>query len=112
LARLREALTQVCAAIARFAPDAAAQGSLSSPILVVDSSPESMAALKILFVELMGALDGDNPAPVKLVLTQLSVFLPEQILVSIRECVRNFDFRGAEACAINVARDQGITLMP
>lgn len=110
LARLREALTQVCAAIARFAPDAPTQVELSAPALAIDSSPESLVELKALFVELLRALDGDNPVPVKPILTKLSIFLPEHALVSIRECVRNFDFRGAEAGVISLALDRGISL--
>ena len=110
LARLREALAQVGAAIARFAPDAPAEVPPSSPTLATDRSPESLADLKTLFVDLLKALDSDNPAPVKPILTKLSIVLPEQALVSIRECVRNFDFRGAEAGAISLALDRGITL--
>ena len=110
LARLRDALAQVSAAIARFAPDTPAQVELSSPALAIDTSPESLAELKTLFVELMNALDSDNPAPVKPILTKLSLALPKQALAGIRECVRNFDFRGAEAGAISLALDRGITL--
>jgi hypothetical protein len=58
----------------------------------------------------MNALDSDNPAPVKPILTKLSLALPKQALAGIRECVRNFDFRGAEAGAISLALDRGITL--
>jgi signal transduction histidine kinase/CheY-like chemotaxis protein/HPt (histidine-containing phosphotransfer) domain-containing protein len=110
LARLKDALTQVSAAIAQFAPDTPAPVELSSPVFAIDTSPESLAALKTLLIDLLIALDGDNPAPVKPILTKLSLALPKDALAGIRECVRNFDFRGAEAGAIRLALDQGIAL--
>ena len=110
LARLREALIQVSTAITRLAPDTSSQVQSSSSAWVIDSSPESLVELKTLFIELLKALDSDNPAPVKPILTKLSIILPEQTLASIRECVRNFDFRGAEAGAISVALDHDIIL--
>jgi PAS domain S-box-containing protein len=110
LARLQDALTQVSAAIAQFAPDTPAQAELSAPALATNTSPESLADLKTLLIELLIALDSDNPAPVKPILTKLSLALPGQALADIRECVRNFDFRGAETSAIKVALDQGIAL--
>jgi PAS domain S-box-containing protein len=110
LARLQDALTQVSAAIARYAPDTPAPVELSSPVFAIDTSPEFLVALKTLLIDLLMALDGDNLAPVKPILTKLSLALPKDALAGIRECVRNFDFRGAEAGAIRLALDQGIAL--
>jgi PAS domain S-box-containing protein len=110
LARLGDALEQAIMAIERFAPRAAAQASTSSPAMGDEISLESQAALKVLFVELLEALDQDSPAPVKPVLAKLLTALQPQELTGIQECVRDFDFRRAETTTIRLALDHGIIL--
>ena len=111
LSRLREALIQVSAAIARFTPDTPAHVKLSSLALAIDISPESRTELTTLFSDLLKALDSDSPAPSEPLLKKLSITLPEQTLVDIRECVRNFDFRGAAEGVIGLALNLGITTL-
>ncbi len=106
LARLRDALNQVSAAIARFAAEPATDSALSATRI----APESLNALKTQLQELLAALDSDNPAPVTPILHKLTSTLPETALAGIRECVRSFDFRGAEAQVVHLAREHGITL--
>jgi len=110
LVRLGDALEQAIMAVERFAPRAEAQTPTPSPEIGDDISPESHAELKLLFVELLEALDKDSPAPVKPVLAKLLTALQPQELTGIQECVRDFDFRRAETTAIRLALDHGIIL--
>ena len=111
LGRLDDALMQVVAAIDRFAPQVTVVPlPPTSAFAVNDTSPEHRAQLNTLFVELLAALDTDNPAPVRQILSSLMIQLPSQELSGIRESVQAFDFRGAEAATIKLAQQIGITL--
>ena len=59
---------------------------------------------------LLGALDGDDPAPVRRLLTTLEITLPKGSLESIQTCLKNFDFRGAEVCVRQFAHAYEITV--
>ena len=58
----------------------------------------------------MAALDGDDPGPVEPVLAALARHLPKHQLATIASCVRDFDFRGAEAGALALAKE--LNLIP
>ena len=103
LARLDHELEQVMLAIAQFAPPAVADTSVPAP-------PPDAAALGALFAGLLSAIDGDNPSPVETILSTMETQFPAHQLATIRDCVRGFDFRGAQAGAIALARMHGIIL--
>jgi PAS domain S-box-containing protein len=107
LACLGDALGQAMTAIEQFAPHATAQ---AAPAPAGDIPAKSRAELRTLFADLLEALDTDNPGPVKPILARLLIALPSQELADIRECVRDFDFRGAEVSTIRLALNHGITL--
>jgi CheY-like chemotaxis protein/HPt (histidine-containing phosphotransfer) domain-containing protein len=109
LACLGDALGQAMTAIEQFAPHATAQ-TQAAPAPAGDIPAESRPELRTLFAELLKALDTDNPGPVKPILERLVIALPSLELADIRECVRDFDFRGAEVNTIRVAQNHGITL--
>jgi PAS domain S-box-containing protein len=111
LARLRRALGQVVAAIARFAPLAIADDAPGAAELVAgERSPQAQTGLKTQLIDLLAALDTDNPSAAQILLAELEKQLPPPALAGIAECVRGFDFRGAEAGTVKLAREHDITL--
>ena len=68
------------------------------------------ADIKILLIELLDALDTDNPAPVEPILESLKQQVPASELAPIWACVRSFDFRGAETNTLQLASQHGILL--
>ena len=113
LGRLEGALNQAVAAISRFAPQPAGEQAVptsETAITATEIPPEQRAELLPLFVALLAALDTDNPTPVEPIVAALSTRLPLKELADIRDIVRAFDFRGAEAAAIDLAAKLGITL--
>jgi len=106
LAQLAVAIQRVVAAIEEFAPVLDAPDAPGAVVMTDDAR----LLLKNQFTRLLSVLDGDHPAPVKDLLTTLEQALPKASLAGIATCVRNFDFRGAEVCTLQLARDHGITL--
>ncbi|PRC94343.1 PAS domain S-box protein [Solimicrobium silvestre] len=111
LGRLDDALKQVIVAIDRFAPAVVMEQLVpASTFTVGDMSSALCAQLDILLAALLKALDTDNPAPVRKILSTLVTLLPAQELSAIRENVHAFDFRAAETATIKLAQQIGITL--
>jgi CheY-like chemotaxis protein len=106
LAQLGEAIQRVLVEIERFAPILGAPDALGALVMTA----EVRLQLKDQLAGLLSALDGDHPAPVKNLLKTLERALPKASLAGIGHCVRIFDFRGAEVCTLQLARDHGITL--
>jgi HPt (histidine-containing phosphotransfer) domain-containing protein len=104
LAQLRVALVQALAKIAAFAVHQAAQTDVPAATGSVD--------LARLLSELLMALDGDDPQPVEPLLALLAQHLPRRQLEPIERCVRGFDFRGAEARALELAGELGTSVEP
>jgi len=102
LARLRKALTRVATEIAQFAPLAVAE-------TVPDTPEGTPQALKALLIELLAALDTDNPAPAMAVLAKLARQLPQQELSNISDRVQGYDFRGAESSTHELASTHGLS---
>ncbi|HEY8027661.1 MAG TPA: response regulator [Burkholderiaceae bacterium] len=113
LARLQEALTQAAAAIGRFAPQTSEQSAGTEHATWAAAMPLSAQArieLRPLFIALLAAIDTDNPTPVEPVLAALLQRLPLKELTDIRDSSRVFDFRQAEAAAMDLAEKLGIIL--
>ena len=103
LARLSLALTRAVAEIAQFAPFTEAN--------VVPERPEGdPQALKALLIELLAALNTDNPTPALRLLAMLAKQLPPQALSNISDKVQGYDFRGAEVSTFELASAHGISL--
>lgn len=100
LEALRLALVPALAAIERFIA-LALQVPQAAPRLALPGS----ATMATLFSELRVALDGDDPKPVEPVLAALADHLPQHRLEGIVGCVRDFDFRGAEAMTAKLAQE-------
>ncbi len=110
LNRLSDALAAAVAEIERFAPPAPLANDVPSTNGSSVLSHEQQAGLKMLLIELLAALDTDNPTPAKNLLAELEKQLPQQALAGIWACVRGFDFRGAEASTFRLASEHGIPL--
>ena len=103
LARLGVALARAVTEIAQFAPLAVAE-------VVQDRPVGNPQALKAPLIELLAALDTDNPAPALAILATLAKQLPPQALSNISDKVQGYDFRGAEAATLELASANGIPL--
>ncbi len=92
------------AAIVSFAevPQALVAGAAAAPKEV------ARALLVTQLPLLMAALDSDNPAPAKPLLAAMEPVFPPTALEAIWACVRNYDFRGAEACTLQLASAYGV----
>ncbi|EGF31979.1 putative sensor/response regulator hybrid [Oxalobacteraceae bacterium IMCC9480] len=111
LVHLGEALEQARSAIRKFAPSRVVDEVPGAPELVAGAVAEDVrTALAVLLERLMVALDSDNPDPVEPVLALLENYAPRASLAALRECVRSFDFRGAEAAAHAFARHYSVSL--
>ena len=111
LGRLDDALAQAMAAIDRFAPLVDTGAPEASPTPTVnDISAERRTEITQSLVELMNALNTDNPAPAEPILSRLSGQLRTRTLANISECVRNFDFQGAKINVHVLAAELGIAL--
>jgi signal transduction histidine kinase/CheY-like chemotaxis protein len=106
LENLRFALLQAQEAIERFVPIAALAPQAAPPAEPLAGD----ATMATLLCDLMVALDGDDPKPVEPVLAALAHHFPEQRLECIVDCVRDFDFRGAEAGALKLAKELELTI--
>ena len=107
LERLGDTLKQVVAAIDDFSPTVATD---ASPAETQEMPADVQIQVRKLLIELMDALDTDSPDPVAPVLLQLEAHLSAAALATIRECVANFDFRGAESSTRVVAIELGVSL--
>jgi len=58
-----------------------------------------------LLAELLQALDSDNPDQAEPILDALARSLSPNVLLPLRTCIDNFDFRGAETIARQIAAD-------
>jgi signal transduction histidine kinase/DNA-binding response OmpR family regulator len=105
LMQLHAALLQAVFAIDQFAAPIQEAGTLlpASPVAV------ERTTLAALLADLMAALDGDNPGPVEPVLAALAHHVPKKQLETIIGCVRDFDFRGAEAGVLTLAKGLNLT---
>jgi HPt (histidine-containing phosphotransfer) domain-containing protein len=105
LEQLRDALATTLRSIARYAP---------APAAVTDPVPNavstSAAEVAPLLACLLHALDSDNPDCAEPVLGDLSLVLPAVRLQPVRVRLDDFDFRGAEAAARQLAESLGIAL--
>jgi CheY-like chemotaxis protein len=107
---LRLALLQAVAAIEQFAPLAVPASVPEPEALAAAQSPIGLVDLEALLSDLMLALDGDDPEPVEPLLTTLARHVSKKQLETIASCVRDFDFRGAEAGTSILAEELGCTL--
>ena len=104
LARLAHALASAVAEIEKFAPvDAAAR---DAP----ETLAESPQVLKAQLLDLLAALNKDNPDPATVILAMLDKQLAQHELAAIRDCVKGYDFRGAEAGTLSLASAHGLSL--
>jgi signal transduction histidine kinase/ActR/RegA family two-component response regulator/HPt (histidine-containing phosphotransfer) domain-containing protein len=103
LMNLRTALLLAVGAIEQFAPRLPGTADLAP------TSAVSGAILAALLFDLMAALDGDDPGPVEPVLAALARHLPKKQLSDITRCVHDFDFRGAEAGVLMLAKELDLT---
>jgi PAS domain S-box-containing protein len=99
LAQLRTALSQAMSEIAAFGPRLPAGNDTDDD--AHERTPSAGAALPVelnaLLLDLLAALDGDNPGPIDPLLVTLAPHLTQKQLAPVVACVRSFDFRGAEA---------------
>jgi PAS domain S-box-containing protein len=108
LAQLRQTLLQAMAEIGAFAPLPAAPA--QAQVLLAALSADLSVDLARLLSALMAALDGDDPEPVEPLLAALAPLLAQKQLAPIVDCVRGFDFRGAEAGTLALAGQLGISM--
>ncbi|MBC7452316.1 MAG: response regulator [Massilia sp.] len=106
LTALRAALLHAVGAIAQVAPRPPVEPDVAS-VCSVPAGPTTLAAL---LVELMAALDGDDPGPVEPVLAVLARHVPKEQWEAIARCARDFDFRGAEAGVLTLAETLNLTI--
>ncbi len=107
---LRLALLQAVAAIEQFAPLAPPASVPELEALAAAQPPVGLGDLEALLSDLMMALDGDDPEPVEPLLATLARHVSKKQLETITSCVRDFDFRGAEAGTSTLAEELGFTL--
>jgi CheY-like chemotaxis protein len=105
LGQLQRALDTAIASIADFAP--APEPASGSPVPL---DKESGARVAATLVELLRALDADNPDGAEPLLTELASVLPAELLQSLGMMLNDFDFRGAEAATRQLAETLGISL--
>lgn len=106
LRQLRFALTQAMNDIALFAPRPATDVDDRVPLLEA-ALPADLIGL---LLDLMAALDGDNPGPVDPLLAALAPRLTQMQLAPIVACVRNFDFRGAETVVLKLIDSKKVSI--
>lgn len=104
LAALDAALQDAFAAISSFAATPLA------PVADAAARPREAACAMLVsqLPLLMAALDGDHPAPAKALLEGLEPVFAPNALDAILACVHNYDFRGAEACTLQLASAYGV----
>ncbi|NDP58628.1 MAG: response regulator [Oxalobacteraceae bacterium] len=109
LQQLHTALTLTLQAIAQYAPALAAPA--DDPEQGSGELPESdRSGVQGLLRDLLVALDSDSPTPVEPLLAALANRLPRAALAAVRECVHEFDFRGAEAAVRLLAQQHQLQL--
>ena len=104
LAELERAIQHAVAAIESFA--AVPQAAVSEAAALSKEAVRNLLVTQLPL--LLVALDGDHPAPAKRLLAGLEQLVPPAALEAIWACVRNFDFRGAEVCTLQLAGTYGI----
>ena len=129
-AGLALALAAAVDAVNLYAPLAAPATSPAAPITAPISGPtvaaplvsddgaspsaDSKAVLELKLeqqlIQLLAALDTDSTGPVKKVLTQMAELLPPSVMNKLWAPVLGYDFRAAEASALQLAQDYGIKL--
>jgi signal transduction histidine kinase/HPt (histidine-containing phosphotransfer) domain-containing protein/ActR/RegA family two-component response regulator len=107
LEELDAVLLQAVAAIEQFAP--LLQGTDDLMLSVLSASTDRTTLAALLF-DLMAALDGDDPGPAEPVLAALARHIPKRRLDAIVNCVRDYDFRGAEAGVLTLANELDLIL--
>jgi PAS domain S-box-containing protein len=105
VAQLQQALDTALDSISRYAPVEEVQ---PGPTNELDTLPAAQIAM--LLSSLLQALDTDNPDRAEPVLAELAAVLPPQHLQLLRASLDDFDFRGAEAAARQLAENLGIFL--
>ena len=105
LGQLQRALDTAIASIADFAPAPEPASGSQVPL-----DKESGARVAATLVELLRALDADNPDGAEPLLNELASALPAELLQSLGMMLNDFDFRGAEAAARQLAETLGISL--
>ena len=102
---LQQSLETALISIARYAPE-------ETPAANAPPAPSSADLEKIspLLRALLRALDGDSPDLAEPALDELATLLPSGALQLVRETLGDFDFRGAEAAARQLADHLGVTL--
>jgi signal transduction histidine kinase/CheY-like chemotaxis protein len=105
LLQLDEALATALNSIARYAP---ATDELES--IITTLAPEQHALVSPLFHALLEALDTDDPARAEPVLQQLTTKVGATQLHAVRAALDDFDFRGAETAARELAESLNISL--
>ena len=110
LARLGNCLVRTVAAIAQFvAPADQTDHSVLAESPRGNAAPLSPPTLKALLVDLLVALNTDNPDPAVILLASLASQVTPLELTRVRDRVQSFDFRGAEAATRTLASAYGIS---
>ena len=109
LDNLREAIRIAIAGINAYAPPIDPDQALLAAAANA-MPPAARAELERMFGQLLAALETDNPEPVERALESLETLLTARHLMPIWTCIRNFDFRGARAEAIQLAGKYDIHL--
>jgi PAS domain S-box-containing protein len=110
LSRLDRALQEAIAAIERFAPMEPPESAPTAALEVAELSAEARSTLRALLLELLAALDLDNPESLGPILNRLQALVAPHELAAVRKCASDFDFRGAEACVAKLAALHDIQL--
>lgn len=105
LPKLQQALDTVLVSIACYAPDEAIA---TNQDISVDS--ELVTKLAPLFINLLEALDTDNPSYAEPILNELTALLPGKHLQRVITALDSFDFRGAETATRDLAKALNISL--
>lgn len=105
LQRLQLALDIATESIAKFTAAPAAKKGDASSLTSAD-----IAKIASILPELMRALDTDTPDSASELLDKLENIFPLAEITPLRNCIEDFDFRGAEVLVDQLADQLGITL--
>ncbi len=107
LERLAGALAEVGLAIESLVSPPPLPVTMTGDLVVslASLSGGERAELKPLLLDLLAAIETDNPAPVEPILTVLTARLPLPQVAAIRDAMRMFDFRAAEVAALHLANE-------
>ena len=110
LARLDQTLRSAVEAINQFAPSEAVNERAGAATTPLENSPEERNELKELLRKMRAALDTDDPSQAEPILSALLIQRPRSELAELHNCIRDFNFRGAEQCVAELAVVHGIDL--